>query len=151
MTGASFQSPVDPARSNLMRRVRQRGTAAEDAIALLLRRLGIRYRRNVRTLPGSPDFANKSRKWAIFVNGCFWHRHEGCARATTPRRNREFWIAKFAANVARDQLKAAQLRALGFRVVIVWECEITDSKAMNRRLDRLSTPNTGKVGTLRNG
>ena len=66
-------------------------------------RWGSPYRKNVRSLPGSPDFANKSRKWAVFVHGCFWHRHTGCRRATTPNANRDFWLAKFVANRTRDR------------------------------------------------
>ncbi len=92
----------DAARSALMGRVRQRDTRPEQAVALALRSLGIAYRKNVRGLPGSPDFANKSGKWAVFVHGCFWHRHTGCRRATTPKANREFWLTKFAANRTRD-------------------------------------------------
>lgn len=115
--------PVDPERSALMRRVRQKRTTAEDLVAAALRDHGIAYRRNVRSLPGSPDFANKRRGWAIFVNGCFWHHHKGCKRATVPTRNREFWLEKFAANRKRDAAKVRALRRMGFRPYIVWECE----------------------------
>lgn len=132
-----YERPTDPARSELMRRVRQRRTKAEDEVAAILRSLGIRSRRNVRSLPGSPDFANKSRKWAIFVNGCFWHRHKGCVRTTTPTRNRDFWIAKFAANTKRDSAKTRALRRLGLKVIIVWECEIENAAVVRRRLRKL--------------
>lgn len=126
---------TDPARSELMRRVRRIRTKPEEEVCSELRELGIRFRRNVRTLPGSPDFANKSAKWAIFVNGCFWHRHSGCEKTTTPKRNRAFWRAKFAANIARDKTKTRQLRLLGFQVVVVWECQtVFDRARMRRRL-----------------
>jgi DNA mismatch endonuclease (patch repair protein) len=134
-----FERPVDPSRSELMRRVRQRGTKAEDEVGRVLRELGVHFRRNVRTLPGSPDFANKARKWAVFVNGCFWHRHKGCVRTTTPTRNRAFWLAKFAANVARDKRKTQLLQAMGFKVLIVWECEAVEQARVRRRLSSLKS------------
>jgi DNA mismatch endonuclease (patch repair protein) len=118
-----------------MQRVRQRGTPAEKRVAAICRELGLRYRLNVKSLPGSPDLANKSERWVIFVNGCFWHQHEGCSKATMPRRNGDFWREKFAANRQRDAAKVRALRAAGYRVVIVWECEKT--AAVRRRLSKL--------------
>lgn len=106
-----------------MQRVRQKDTAAELAVAYALRQQRRGYRKNVRSLPGSPDFANKTAKWAIFVHGCFWHRH-GCRRTTTPSANKDFWIHKFEQNVERDARKHAGLIAAGFRVLILWECEV---------------------------
>jgi len=137
MNLVAYEKPIDPARSALMRRVRQKGTKAEDEVAEILRQLRLHFRRNVRSLPGSPDFANKTRHWAIFVNGCFWHRHKGCHRTTTPTRNRDFWLEKFAANVERDGIKARLLRAMGFRVVTIWECETRTPTKLRRRLQRL--------------
>lgn len=134
-----FAQPSDPERSALMRRVRQRGTRAENQVAGILHGLGLFYRRNVRSLPGSPDFANKSRRWAVFVNGCFWHHHIGCARATIPTRNMDFWTDKFSANRTRDQLKTQVLVSLGFKVVVIWECELTKSRVARRRLGQLRT------------
>lgn len=139
MKALQYVPPTDPARSELMRRVRQKGTEPEDQVAAALRELGVRFRRNVRTLPGSPDFANKRRKWVIFVNGCFWHRHPRCHRATTPKRNRNFWLAKFAANVLRDAEKARLLRSAGFKVLVVWECETHSRTHLRRRLERLGS------------
>jgi DNA mismatch endonuclease (patch repair protein) len=78
---------------------------------------------NNRDLPGSPDIANRSKKWAVFVHGCFWHRHDGCPRTTMPRRNREFWAEKFRANIRRDRKVIERLEACGYLVLIVWECE----------------------------
>lgn len=134
-----FLAPTDPARSDLMRRVRQRKTEAEDQVAGALRALGIFYRRNVRSLPGTPDFANKSHHWAVFVNGCFWHHHAGCARATIPTRNRAFWMEKFSANRRRDEAKSRALVGTGFRVVVVWECEASNFALLRRRLSKLTT------------
>jgi DNA mismatch endonuclease Vsr len=78
--------PADPRRSALFARVRQKGTSAELAVAAALRELGFAYRLNVKALPGSPDFANRKRKWAVFVHGCYWHHHTGCKRQSRPRR-----------------------------------------------------------------
>lgn len=82
---------ADPATSARMARVKQKGTKIETMVAIVLRELGLHYRKNVRQLPGSPDFANRTRGWAIFVNGCFWHHHTGCRKATTPKTNTDFW------------------------------------------------------------
>lgn len=129
--------PTDPVRSALMKRVRRSGTSAELIVANVCRTLGIACRRNVRSLPGSPDLANKSRRWAIFVNGCYWHHHTGCTRATTPERNNEFWVEKFRANRRRDAAKIRQLRADGFKVALVWECEVGDDLRLRRRLAQI--------------
>jgi DNA mismatch endonuclease (patch repair protein) len=85
-------------------------------------------------LPGSPDLANRTRRWAIFVHGCFWHRHTGCIRTTTPKRNRPFWTAKFEANCARDRRVRAALRRLGFRTLVIWECQAEREEFALRRL-----------------
>ena len=129
--------PTDPVRSALMKRVRRSGTSAELIVANVCRTLGIACRRNVRSLPGSPDLANKSRRWAIFVNGCYWHHHTGCTRATTPERNNEFWVEKFRANRRCDAAKIRQLRADGFKVALVWECEVGDDLRLRRRLAQI--------------
>ncbi len=130
---------VDPARSALMKRVKRERTAPEERVAVILRELGIRTRRNVRSLPGSPDFANKSRRFAIFVNGCFWHGHVGCRFATTPKSNRTFWLAKLDANRARDARKLRELRRHGFKVITLWECQsVAKQTAQLRRIDSRS-------------
>lgn len=129
--------PTDPVRRALMQRVRQRRTEAEDLVAAALRTLGLHYRRNVKGLPGSPDFANRRRGWAIFVNGCFWHHHKGCPRGTMPKRNHAFWAEKFAANRKRDAAKIRLLRKAGLRVVLVWECEALDPARLAERLQVL--------------
>jgi DNA mismatch endonuclease (patch repair protein) len=135
MTAPNFDT--DPERRALMQRVRRSGTPAEERVAALCRKLSLAYRRNLRSLPGSPDLANKSRRWAIFVNGCFWHRHTGCAKATVPKRNRAFWIAKLEGNRRRDARKIRQLRAAGYRVLLLWECEVDDEAQVLRRLSYL--------------
>lgn len=97
-----------------------------------LHALGHRFRVHNRDLPGSPDVANRTRRWAVFVHGCFWHRHEGCPRTTTPSRNRQFWLDKFAANVRRDERVQGQLRELGWKVLVIWECECEDVSRLRR-------------------
>lgn len=124
-------------RSRIMRSVRRERTDPEEAVAAALRRAGVRFRRNVRTLPGSPDLANKARRFAIYVHGCFWHRHPGCSKATMPKANAEFWRRKFDANVERDARKEQALRSLGYEVEVIWECETKDPDELDRRVARM--------------
>lgn len=139
-------APADPKRSALMARVRQRGTGAENAVAAVVRSLGHAYRRNVRSLPGSPDLANRKRKWAVFVQGCYWHQHTGCVRATVPKSNRTFWEEKFRANRRRDARAIRAIRRAGIRVVIVWECEVAALAALRARLSKVLEPRRIDVG-----
>lgn len=124
-------------RTDLMRRVRGSATKPENAVASALRQVGVRYRRNVGALPGRPDFANRRAGWIIFVHGCFWHRHEGCHRTTTPKHNAEFWAHKFRANIERDTRKAEALRSKGLRVITVWECQTNDPDQLRDLLSEL--------------
>jgi DNA mismatch endonuclease (patch repair protein) len=117
-----------------MGRVRQRDTAPELMVRRATTALGLRYRTRNRDLPGSPDLANRSRHWAVFVHGCYWHRHEGCPRASTPKNNQGFWLAKFEYNRARDLRAQRALQQLGFRVLVIWECETTHESALRKRL-----------------
>lgn len=134
------QLATDPARRALMQRVKQRGTPPERTIARICRELGLSYRLNVKALPGTPDLANKSRKWAIFANGCFWHGHTNCDLATRPKRNERFWHDKFVANRRRDARKIRELRRMGYRVVVVWQCQTDDVAGLRKRLSKLSEP-----------
>jgi DNA mismatch endonuclease, patch repair protein len=143
-------------RSALMGRVRQAKTAPEEAVAEWLRAHRVAYRRNVRTLPGRPDFANRRAGFAIFVHGCYWHRHPGCARTTTPTRNRNFWLDKFATNIARDAARSAELEQAGFQTVTVWECEAKKTAALDEKLGTLlrrtairAEPASGPATTVR--
>ncbi|WP_444984875.1 very short patch repair endonuclease [Halomonas mongoliensis] len=117
-----------------MRAVRQKDTAPEVIVRRLLFRLGLRFRLHVKRLPGSPDIVLRRHSTAIFVHGCYWHRHPGCKHATTPKTNRDYWLPKFKANVERDARQAEALRALGWRVLIVWECETRDPVTLEVRL-----------------
>jgi DNA mismatch endonuclease Vsr len=125
---------VDPATSARLARIRQKDTAAEQAVRRVLRELGLRYRVRNRDLPGAPDAANRARRWVVFVHGCFWHSHAGCYRATVPKRNRDFWLTKFADNRARDLRVLRALRRRGYRALVVWECELDDVEKLARRL-----------------
>lgn len=113
---------------------RRRDTKPELLVRRQLHDLGISFRLSNRDLPGSPDIANRRRRWAIFVHGCFWHQHPACRGATFPKRNRGFWREKFAQNARRDQKKIAALEAAGFTVLVVWECETRNVRALRGRL-----------------
>lgn len=126
---------TSPERSALFARVRQRGTAPEVVVQGLLAMLGCDFVTNVRGIPGSPDIVDEDHVRAVFVHGCYWHRHLGCQASSTPRHNARFWRDKFLANVRRDRRNARQLRKLGYRVMVVWECQ-TKSEAGQLRLKR---------------
>ena len=96
----------------------------------------MRYRIGQATLPGTPDVANKSRRWAIFVHGCFWHHHTNCGRATVPKQNRAWWLVKFGRNQQRDREKLAILEGRGLAVLVIWECETQDIGALRARLEK---------------
>lgn len=104
------------------------------AVRRAAHRLGYRFRLHRRSLPGRPDLVFPSRRAAIFVHGCFWHRHGGCRKASTPKTRVEFWEAKFARNVERDAEVQQRLRAAGWRVLVIWECEIGRNWDLDRTL-----------------
>src|SRR5258708_3403168 len=98
--------------------IRQHGTDAEQRVCEELSRLGLRFRTRNKDLPGSPDAANRAKRWAVFVHGCYWHSHARCAKATVPKRNRAFWVDKFATNRERDRRVVGELRAQGFTTIV---------------------------------
>lgn len=120
-----------------MSRIRGKDTRPEIAVRSLLHRMGLRFRLHRRDLPGSPDIVLPGRRTVVFVHGCFWHRHEGCSGASVPKTRIEFWEAKFARNVERDARNRRDLKRLGWRSVVVWECELKDMAKRERRLARL--------------
>ena len=124
-----------PARSASMKRVRRQGTDIEIRVRKLLTGIGARYRLNVRDLTGSPDIANKRRKKAIFVHGCFWHFHSACPRGRVPTRNRDFWQEKLLANRTRDAEKIKSLRAITYDVMVIWECELVDEELIRKKIE----------------
>ena len=122
-------------RSWIMRQVKGRDTSPEKIVRSLLHRRGYRFRLQRDDLPGKPDIVLPRFKTVVFVNGCFWHRHSGCKRATTPATNVDYWQTKISRNVARDARNQAELEKMGWRVVIVWECELKDKTTLEKRLD----------------
>jgi DNA mismatch endonuclease (patch repair protein) len=135
--------------SQRMARVRQRDTAAELRVRRVAAAMGLRYRTSNGDLPGSPDLANRAKKWALFVHGCFWHQHPGCSAATSPKSNRSFWQAKFAANRARDNRARAELIERGFRVVTLWECQTRRPSSIRYAVaSLLSDPGAGRARVL---
>lgn len=114
-------------RSWNMSRIRGKDTKPELALRSLLHRNGYRFRLHDRRLPGSPDIVLPKHRTVIFVNGCFWHRHEGCPKAYSPSSRQEFWSEKFDATVARDAKKSSELRKQDWTVLTVWECELQSS------------------------
>lgn len=125
--------------SERMRRIRQRGTAPELAVRRELFRAGVRFRVCCSSLPGTPDIANASGRWAVFVHGCFWHGHRNCGLWTIPKTNRRFWREKFEANRRRDARKVRQLRALGYRVYVIWQCQTKRPSVLHRLAVKLQT------------
>lgn len=111
-------------RSEVMRAVKSRDTGPETTLRKKLFALGYRYRINVRDLPGKPDIVLPRHRTVIFVHGCFWHGHACKRGARQPKQNAQYWAEKIARNQARDKKNAAALKALGWRVITVWECEI---------------------------
>jgi DNA mismatch endonuclease (patch repair protein) len=125
----------DPAkRSQVMARVKGRNTSPELKVRKLLTAMGARYRLHRKDLPGAPDIVLPGRKLAIFVHGCFWHGHD-CARgARVPKQNRDYWEAKIGRNRARDLRTRAEVGAMGWTPLILWECELKDEVALRARL-----------------
>jgi len=115
-----FMTPEQ--RSRAMSHVRGTETQLERLVRSELHKLGFRFRKNVKTLPGRPDIVLPKYNAVVFVHGCFWHRHEGCSASKLPETNREFWQTKIKANIERDKIQAQELRDLGWRVAVVWGC-----------------------------
>jgi DNA mismatch endonuclease, patch repair protein len=107
-------------------------TRPELLVRQYLHRTGLRFRLHVKGLPGRPDLVLPRYRAVVFVHGCFWHRHQGCRYATTPSTRVEFWQLKFRQNVARDQRTSESLRAAGWRVFTLWECEINNEEVLDR-------------------
>lgn len=136
-TLANTPLKTTPARSALMKRVGRKDTAPELAVRQYLHRAGLRYRLHVRTLPGTPDIVLPRHSTVVFVNGCFWHGHDCAHGIVKAKTNRAFWDKKIAANQARDQRKTAALKALGWKVQHVWECQCRQASVLARLCKRI--------------
>lgn len=121
-------------RSQIMSRITGKNTRPEMIVRSLLHRLGFRFRLHQRKLPGRPDIVLPKHRAVIFVHGCFWHRHQDCNDATIPKTNTEFWLAKLNGNAERDRLASEALKADGWRVLYVWECETRNIRELAERL-----------------
>lgn len=122
-------------RSYNMSRIKNKNTKPEILVRKFLFANGFRYRLNVKKLPGKPDIVLPKYKTAIFVNGCFWHRHENCKYFKLPATRTEWWKEKIEGNIKNDTIKHAQLVALGYKVLIFWECEIKNKEFYNTIID----------------
>ena len=122
-------------RSWNMSRIRSKNTKPEMAVRKHLYSKGFRYRLHVNDIPGKPDLSNKTKKIAVFVNGCFWHQHKNCSRSTIPKTNKKYWIPKLNRNVSRFKENINDLKSFGWKVFIIWECELKNNvkeiKAIN--------------------
>lgn len=118
-----------------MSRIHSRNTKPERQVRSLLHKAGYRFRLHSKKLPGTPDIVLPKYRTVIFVHGCFWHRHIDCANATIPKTRPEFWESKFKATAERDRKKTEELRLAGWRVIIVWECDLRkDAQALILRI-----------------
>lgn len=129
---------VSSQTSSRMKAIRRRDTEPELALRSYLRAWHLFYRVCPCGLPGRPDVANSKRRWAVFVHGCFWHGHRGCRLASVPKTNTQFWLGKFAANRERDRRKVRLLEERGFLVIEAWQCQLRDSKVLQRIRRQLS-------------
>jgi len=111
-------------RSWNMSRIKGKDTKIEVQVRSWLFSKGLRFRKNDKRYPGTPDIVLPKYKTVIFINGCFWHRHENCKYATTPKTRTDFWIEKFEKNVANDELHKQQLEDMGWKVIVIWECQL---------------------------
>lgn len=136
---ADIKSPEE--RSRNMAKIRSRDTKPEDYVRKLLFGQGYRYRKNVSSIPGHPDAWLAKYNTALFVHGCFWHRHAGCRYAYTPKSRVDFWMGKFRKNIARDTAVREQLAARRIRVLVIWECTVKrmmkSDEERERVLDRI--------------
>ena len=124
-------------RSWNMSRIKSKDTTPERVVRSFLHRNGFRFRLHVKDFPGKPDIVLPKYRTVIEVRGCFWHRHKGCKIATDPSTNSEFWQKKFAENVARDQRTEKELKALGWNVIILWECEVENKTFQDLLPDKI--------------
>ena len=130
----SPMNKISNQRSRNMSAIKSKNTKPEIAVRKLLYSMGYRFRLHRKDLPGSPDIVLPKYKTVIFVHGCFWHRHENCKYASTPKTRKEFWESKFKANVKRDKEIQEKIKNIGWQSVVIWECEIKNKDIKDRLL-----------------
>lgn len=130
-------------RSENMSRIRGKDTQPELAVRRALWSAGLRYRLHDRRLPGKPDLVFTKQKTVVFVHGCFWHCHEGCGNFRLPKTRTEWWAEKLTRNKVRDEAARDMLMAAGWRVVVIWECEVSDQNRLNILIELLKSPTAG--------
>lgn len=121
-------------RSKIMSHIRGKDTGVEKRVRSLLHRLGYRFRVHVDGLPGKPDIVLPKYASIVFVHGCFWHGHKGCKRASIPQTNSEFWTRKITGNVQRDRRTVRELHKLGWKVLVIWQCETRNLAVLENRI-----------------
>lgn len=131
-------------RSENMSRIRGKDTQPEMKVRRAFWAAGLRYRLHDKRLPGNPDLVFPGRRTVVFVHGCFWHCHEGCSNFRIPKTRTEWWAAKLARNKARDADVHAQLKAMGWDVVVIWECEADNARQLAELTEKLKGDKSGK-------
>lgn len=139
----SGELPIDETRRRIMRAVHSKNTGPERRVRSLLWRMGYRFRLHRQGLPGKPDIVLVGRRKIVFVHGCFWHRHPGCRKAKVPKSRKSYWVPKLRRNRQRDQQSIDALGALGWKVLVVWQCELADEPALENTLRRFLGPPRG--------
>lgn len=123
-----------------MSRIKGKDTKPELIVRSLLHSMGYRYRLHQKNLPGKPDLVFKKFRTVIFVHGCFWHRHKGCKFAYDPKSRQEFWQRKFTGNEVRDKKNRSALEKLGWKVWVIWECEVNNIEKLKRKVSAFLPP-----------
>ena len=124
------------ARSQNMAQIKSLNTKPELVVRSMLHKMGFRFRLHRKDLPGNPDIVLPKYKIAVFVHGCFWHCHEGCSNFRIPKTRTEWWAAKLSRNKARDADVSVQLKAMGWDVVVIWECEVNDARQLAQLIEK---------------
>ncbi len=131
-------------RSYNMSQIRGKGTKPEELVRKYLFAQGFRYRKNDSRLPGKPDIVLPKYRTVIFVNGCFWHKHEGCKYFVWPKNNAAFWHEKILSNMERDQRNYERLQQMGWNIIVVWECELK-KEVRSETLNKIVKAIRGKI------
>ena len=133
---------VTAQRSYTMSRIRSKDTSPELRVRSMIHRAGYRYRLHVTKMPGSPDIVMRRYRTVVFVNGCFWHQHQGCRIASTPKTNTDYWQRKFTRTAERDRKSKVALRRDGWNVLVIWECQTRNEESLQNLLSEVLPPKT---------